>query len=138
MSSLLQVVSDFCAWSGMRVKREKSVITGFDFRKKAHLPTASILLRGEPLANLPADEAFAYLGVRASLVSPSHHAAGAAKLKRKVRIAPCLQTEKEHVRQRTQDITSKIRHHKYLLCQMVPAMRMVAASSFRYSAQLVP
>ena len=40
--------------------------------------------------------------------------------------------------QRTQDITSKIRHHKYLLCQMVPAMRMVAASRFRYSAPLVP
>ncbi len=33
MSRLLQVVSDFCAWSWMRVKREKSVITGFDFKK---------------------------------------------------------------------------------------------------------
>jgi hypothetical protein len=84
MSSLLQVVSDFCAWSGMRVKGEKSVITGFDYKQKAHLPTTNILFRGEPLASLPADEAFAYLGVRASLVPPSHHTAGAGKLKRKV------------------------------------------------------
>jgi hypothetical protein len=134
MSSLLQVVSDFCAWSGMKVKREKSVITGFDFKRRAHLPMTGILFRGEPLTNLPANEAFAYLGVRASLVPPSHHAAGAGKPKRKVELAPCLKAEKEHVLQRTQDITSKIRHHKYLLCQMVPAMRMVAASRFRYSA----
>ena len=84
MSSLLQVVSDFCAWSRMRVKREKSVITGFNFKRRARLPTTGILFRGEPLANLPADEAFAYLGVRASLVPPSQHAAGAGKPKRKV------------------------------------------------------
>ncbi len=81
MSSLLQAVSDFCAWSGMRVKREESVIAGFDYTQKARPPTASILYRGEPLASLPADEAFAYLGVRASLVPPSHHTAGAEERK---------------------------------------------------------
>ncbi len=38
MSSLLQVqvVSDFCGWSGMRVKREKSVITGFEEGPPSH------------------------------------------------------------------------------------------------------
>ncbi len=29
MSRLLEAVAGFCAWSGMRIKREKSVITGF-------------------------------------------------------------------------------------------------------------
>ncbi len=88
MSCLHQVVSYFCVSAGMRVKHEKSVITDFDYKQTAHLPTTSILYRGEPLANLPADEAFAYLGVRASLVPPSHHAAGAGKSKRKVGLLP--------------------------------------------------
>ncbi len=83
----------------MKVKREKSIITGFDFKRRAHLPTTGILFRGEPLTNLPADEAFAYLGVRASLIPPSHHAAGAGQPKRKVELAPCLKAEKEHVLQ---------------------------------------
>jgi hypothetical protein len=91
--------------------------------------------RGEPLTNLAADEAFAYLGVRASLIPPSHHT---TEQKCKVGLAPCLKAEKDHVYQRTQDITSKIRYHKYLLCRMVSAMCMAAASRFRYCALLVP
>jgi hypothetical protein len=67
--SLLEAVAGFCAWSGMRIKREKSVITGFDYKERASLPTESILYEGEPLTGLSADEAFAYLGVRASLAS---------------------------------------------------------------------
>jgi hypothetical protein len=46
MSRLLQVVADFCAWSGMRIKREKSVATGFDFKQGAALPTDNILYEG--------------------------------------------------------------------------------------------
>jgi hypothetical protein len=70
ISRLLQVVADFCAWSGMRIKL-KSVATGFDFKSGVALPTESILYAGAPLTGLAADEAFAYLGrlgVRASLV----------------------------------------------------------------------
>jgi hypothetical protein len=48
LSRLLRVVADFCAWSGMRIKREKSVITGFDFRLGTDLPTAGILYEGAP------------------------------------------------------------------------------------------
>ncbi len=48
LSSLLQVVADFCAWSGMRIKREKSVVTGFDFRLGTNLPTAGILMKVPP------------------------------------------------------------------------------------------
>jgi hypothetical protein len=32
MSLLLQVMADFCAWSWVRIKLEKSVATGFDFK----------------------------------------------------------------------------------------------------------
>jgi hypothetical protein len=68
MSRLLQVVADFCAWSGMRIKREKSVATGFDFKSGVAHPTEGILFAGAPLAGLATDEAFAYLGVRASFI----------------------------------------------------------------------
>jgi hypothetical protein len=46
MSRLLQAVADFCAWSGMRIKREKSVATGFDFKNGVALPTEGILYAG--------------------------------------------------------------------------------------------
>ncbi len=69
MSRLLQVVADFCAWFGMRIKRgEKSVATGFVFKKGVALSTEGILYACAPLTGLAAHEAFAYLGVRASLV----------------------------------------------------------------------
>ncbi len=45
LSRLLQVVADFCAWSGMRIKREKPVVTGFDFRLGTDLPTGTDLPR---------------------------------------------------------------------------------------------
>ncbi len=48
----------------MRIKREKSVVTGFDFKSHIALPTEGILYEGVPLTGLAPDEAFAYLGVR--------------------------------------------------------------------------
>ncbi len=68
MSRLLQVMADFCAWSCMRIKREKSVATCFDFKKGVALSTEGILYAGAQLTGLAAHETFAYLGVRASLV----------------------------------------------------------------------
>ncbi len=53
--------------------------------------------------------------------------------------APCLAAEIAHIFSATKDIISKVRRHQYLLgSQMVPAMRMLATSRFRYSAPLVP
>ena len=138
MVRLLAVVSDFCAWSGMRIKREKSVTTGFDFKNHSSLPTEGILFDGAPLAGLEADAAFAYLGVRASLVSPSRSPVRAGERRRRRCLAPCLAAEKLHIHSAAQDVVGKSRRHKYLLCQMVPAMRMVATARFRYSAPLVP
>ncbi len=69
MACLLQVVSRFCRWSGMRINDPKSVATGFDFAMGRDLPTDGIQYEGSPLPCLAADEAFAYLGVLASLVS---------------------------------------------------------------------
>ncbi len=106
MSRLLQVVADFCAWSGMRIKREKSVATGFDFKKGVALSTEGILYAGAPLTGLAAHEAFAYLGVtrRASLVgvvrSRRQATSGTvARQRRKGSPAPCLAAEKEHNRE---------------------------------------
>ena len=143
MSHLLQVVADFCAWSGMRIKREKSVTTCFDFQKGVALSPEGILYAGGPLTGLAADEAFAYLGVRTRLVGVVRSRRQAAsdsvaKQRRRRRPAPCLAAEKEHIVTATRDIVSKARRHQYLLGQMVPAMRMVATSRFRYSAPLVP
>ena len=44
----------------------------------------------------------------------------------------------QHIFAVTRDLIKIARRHKYLLCQMVPAMHMVATSHFRYSAPLVP
>jgi hypothetical protein len=143
MSRLLQVVADFCAWSGMRIKLEKSVATGFDFKSGVALPTESVLYAGAPLIGLAADEAFAYLGVRASLVgilrSRRQAAPGPVKgQSSRRRSAPCLAAEKAHILTATKDMVVKVRNHKYLLGQMVPAMRMMTTARFRYSAPLVP
>ncbi len=127
----------------MRIKLEKSVATGFDFKNGVALPTEGILYAGVPLTGLAVDEAFAYLGVRACLVGVARSLRqvppGSAAVQRsRRRPAPSLAAEKAHILTATRDITSKVRHHKYLLGQMVPAMRMVAGSRFRYSAPLVP
>ncbi len=95
---LLQVVADFCAWSGMRIKRENlnSVVTRFDFRLGTDFPTAGILpmYEGAPLIDLAAEEAFAYLGVRTSLVGMQRRRL--AGKRRWLLSAPCLSTEKSH------------------------------------------
>jgi hypothetical protein len=114
---------------------------GFDFKNCVALPTEGILYA--LLTGLAADEVFAYLGVRASLVgalrSRRQALPDSAAVQRRTRSpAPCLAAEKEHIFTATRHITGKVRHHKYLLGQMVPAMRMVADSRFRYSAPLVP
>jgi hypothetical protein len=48
------MMADFCAWSGMRIKREKSFVIGLDFRLGTVLPTADILYEGAPLTSLAA------------------------------------------------------------------------------------
>ena len=69
MSRLLNIVADFCHWSGMRIKLQKSVASAFDFARKVELPTGGILYKGVPLVHLPADASFCYLGVRASILA---------------------------------------------------------------------
>ena len=130
MSRLLQVVSDFCAWSGMRIKLVKSVITAYDFAAREELPTDEIRYQGSPLTRLPADESFPYLGVRASLVRMGKRKGPAS--------SPGLAAEKQHVVKAITELVGIAKHHQYLVGQMVPAMHMVCTSRFRYSAPLVP
>ena len=129
MGALLQVVSNFCAWTGMQVNLAKSVITAFDHREKRDLPTEAVLFDGQPLVHLSADASFKYLGIRASLVR---------KGKRKDKLpVPCCTEEKKHIFASTRELVTLSRNHKFLFRQMVPAMHMVATSRFRYSAPLV-
>ena len=69
MNRLLQVVAGFCGWSGMRVKREKSMISAVDYKSGKPLPTKRIVFEGAPLSHLAATGPFPYLGIRASLIS---------------------------------------------------------------------
>jgi hypothetical protein len=69
MSSLLNIVADFCQWSGMRIKLQKSVASAFDFAGKEELPTGGILCKGVSLVHLPMDASFCYLGVRVSILA---------------------------------------------------------------------
>jgi hypothetical protein len=116
MSRLLQVVSDFCAWSRMRIKREKSVATGFDVKSHVALPTEDILYEGVPLTGLAPDEASAYLGVRTGLVPPSRPPVTAGGTRHRWYSAPCLVAEKLHIQAAAKDIETKTLHHQYLLC----------------------
>ena len=47
MSPLLRVVSNFCEWSCMRVKLQKSVFIAFDFGAPCELPTDTIPYQGQ-------------------------------------------------------------------------------------------
>jgi hypothetical protein len=105
----------------------KSSCPGAQGSKKNDHQTAIIQVRnseGAPLKGLAAEEAFAYLGVRASLVGRQRRQ-GTGKRRGQLS-APCLSAEKGHILSATTDMTAKIRRHNYLLSQMVPAMHMVA------------
>ncbi len=65
-------------------------------------------------------------------------AARAESKRRRQGQAPCLPEETVHVHTLNQDFFGNAGHHKYLSGQIVPAMRTVAISRFRYSAPLVP
>ena len=126
MNRLLQVVAAFCSWSGMRIKREKSLISAVDYKSGAPLSTESVVYEGAPLSHLAATDPFPYLGIRASLISKGCRGP-----------APCLAAAKQHLVQKTREITTIAKHHRYLLGQMVPAMNMIATARFRYSAPLI-
>ncbi len=136
MDRLLEVVADFCRWSGMRVKLEKSVATAFDFLQKQELFTVGILYQGVPLVHLPASESFSYLGVRASILARISRRDQCRKWR--TGSSPNLETEKTHIFSVTKELVGIAKQHRYLLGQMVPVMQMVASARFRYSAVLVP
>ena len=133
MCRLLDVVANFCKWSGMQVKLEKSVATAFDFVNKQELSTEGILYNGVPFVHLAADESFPYLGVRASILARTPR-----RRRWKAGSGPNLTAEKTHIFSATKELVGLAKHHRYLLGQMVPAMHLVASSRFRYSAALVP
>ena len=129
MQALLNAISRFCSWSGMKVKLTKSIITAFDFGKRCNLPTDCIHYEGAALVSLPADESFRYLGVRAALTS---------RIGRRSGHAPCTRDEIHHVISATKALKIEIAEHDLPLPLMVPSMRMISAARFRYSAALVP
>jgi hypothetical protein len=130
MTRLLQVVDDFCEWSGMRIELKKSPTTAYDFGAKQELPTEDIKYQGTPHTRLPADESFPYLGIRASLVEMGRRKGPAS--------SPGRSAEKQHVIAATKELVDITKRHQHLLGQMVPAMQIVCSSMFRYSAPLVP
>ena len=136
MGHLLDVVADFCRWSGMQVKLEKSVATAFDFQQQQELSTAGILYQGTPLVHLAASESFPYLGVRASILASTSRFS--RRRKWQAASSPNLAAEKAHIFSATKELAIVAKQHRYLLSQMVPAMQMVATGRFRYSAALVP
>ena len=125
MQRLLQVVSDFCTWSGMRIKMKKSVVSAYDFKTRKDLPTDDIRYNGEALVCLPAHESYRYLGVRTTLAGG------------KGAVGPGTRDEVHHVFGSTKELIRSLADHQIPLSFAVPSMRMVAASRFRYSAALV-
>jgi hypothetical protein len=71
MNQLLIVVADFCRWSGMRAKLEKTVATAFDFLRRQELSTEGVLYQA-PLCISRRGRAFHTLGCEvASWAAPS-------------------------------------------------------------------
>lgn len=128
MQRLLDVTAKFCAWTGMRVKLSKSVITAYDFSQRADLPTDEIRFNGEALVCLPAHQSFRYLGVRTSLTTGRKRSGQ----------GPGTAEEVQHVLRSTRELKRQLASHQMPLSLMVPSMRMVAAARFQYSAALVP
>ena len=126
MQKLMQVVSSFCNWTGMKVKMTKSVITAYDYKTREDLPTDGIRYNGEPLVCLPAHDSFRYLGVRTALAG------------RKGSVGPGTTNEIHLVFCSTKELTRLLANHQIPLSFIVPSMRMVAAARSRYSAALVP
>ena len=103
MQKLLNVVSDFCSWSGMRLKLQKSVITAFDYGRRMRLPTDHIRYNGAALVHLPADSGFKYLGINTALTRRGKKANAAG---------PCTAAEVEHVLSTTQELTRLLADHQ--------------------------
>ncbi len=117
---LLEVVADFCRWSGMLVKLEKSVAKAFDFLQMQELSTEGILYQRAPLVHLQASESFPYLGVLTSILA------------RTSRHSRCRRWRARHPYPLGHQGVAK--QHCYCLGLTVPAMLMVASALFGSSA----
>jgi hypothetical protein len=95
LNRLLIVVADFCRWSGIRVKLEKTVATAFDFLRRQELSSDGVLYQGAPLVDLPAGESFPYLGVRASILGRTSPRSRGRQWR--VGSSPHLEAEKTHI-----------------------------------------
>ena len=132
ISRLVQVVADFCNWSGMRIKIAKSVITAYDYGTRRDLPTDDIQYQGQALTSLPwtrASRILASARVWCPLdgdVPPTGP-----------RLLPWVDGRKgaRDGCRAAKVLGGLAKRHKYLLGRMVPAM--VLASWFLYSAPLV-
>ena len=115
MQLALDVVTDFCNWSGMRINIEKSEITACDHALDSQPDTSKITVNGKPLKTLLYNLFFRYLGSRESLLgSPSANV--------------------EHVFELTKEYGQKCRNHPYTYPQAIRAVSMVQEAQFRYSA----
>ncbi len=133
-----------------RIQLEKSFITCFDLKERASLSTESILYEGAPphllvsrrgicLPGRACESGLATLALTASCLwakNTVQTVPGSLPGSRKGAHSQCFSATA------TRDMVGMVRHHKYLLGQVVPAMRrsmrMVTTSRFLYSASLVP
>ena len=118
-SALLQVITKFCGWSGMRLNASKSEISAWDFKLNSEPDVSLVTVNGQPLPRLPPTKAFRYLGFRFSLLG-------------------AWGEEINHVIATTRDLLPVVTKHGYTLRQMTEVIHSVATARFRYSAALVP
>jgi hypothetical protein len=117
MNKCLELLSQFCEWSGARPHIKKSEITAFDFAKNQPVSTELIKLNGQPLTWVDPGSPSRYLGFRSSLRGST-------------------MAEVQHIFANTAALVVKCKHHPYLYHQAVKAVTMVQEARFRYSAPL--
>jgi hypothetical protein len=117
MNACLQLLAQFCRWTGAQPNHKKSEITAYDFADNAGLETDGILLQGRQLTPLPSSDHFRYLGFRFSLEGS-------------------WKGELDHIMSTTKAIGQECKGHPYLTQQAVRAVQMVQESRFRYSASM--
>jgi hypothetical protein len=117
MNKCLELLSQFCKWSGARPHVKKSEITAFDFDKGQTIPTESIKLDGQSLTCVDPNSPSRYLGYRSS-------------------IRGSTMGEIRHIFASTAELAVKCKRHPYLYHQAVKAVTMVQEARFRYSAPL--
>ena len=114
----LNVIKEFCKWSGTKVNWGKSEITAYDFRAEQPLTECQFNAACAQLKWVNPDDPIRLLGVRSS-------------------IKGSCQGEKRHIQTSAKELGQACKQHQYTPEQATRVIAMVQEARFGYSAAMV-